>query len=267
MLDIMNGYRVVAADIDGTLLRDDKSLSLAVREALEGASLRGITVVVATGRPAFGALPVAKGLGADFLISYGGGRVENLSTGEMVSELMVSPTLAGELYEIASQAGLAIETFREDTALTESADNPYIRRQARINRLSVRHVDSFVEAACLPMPKCMIVGVPEKVEMVERDVLKVFEGRLNVCRSEPFFLELTAPGADKGNALARLAEHEGWSLDEVVALGDGYNDIPMIQRAGLGCAMGNASDVVKASADLVLKSNEEDGAAVLINQL
>jgi Cof subfamily protein (haloacid dehalogenase superfamily) len=101
---------------------------------------------------------------------------------------------------------------------------------------------------------------------VEKKVYEQLHDRLDVYRSEPFFLEIMPKGIHKANALHKMSEVIGISKDEMVAFGDGFNDLSMIQYAGLGVAMGNAKDVVKENADFIAKTNDEDGIVEVLEK-
>jgi Cof subfamily protein (haloacid dehalogenase superfamily) len=107
---------------------------------------------------------------------------------------------------------------------------------------------------------------PEKLAQVEKILQKELEGKISVMRSKPFFLELTNSEVDKGKSLNHLIQILGIRQDEVIAVGDGYNDLPMIKFAGLGVAMGNAPEEIKQQADYVTATNNEDGVAKVVEE-
>ena len=106
-----------------------------------------------------------------------------------------------------------------------------------------------------------MVGSPELVPQWEKTMQREMEGRMNICRSTPYFIELLPPGIDKGHALSQVMRHIGMEPGNMMAFGDSYNDITMIQTAGIGIAMGNAEEAVKAVADYTTDTNEADGIA------
>ena len=112
----------------------------------------------------------------------------------------------------------------------------------------------------------LIVGEPDKLIAVESELSLLMQGTISVYRSEPYFLELVPPGIDKARSLAVLLEKLNMKKEEMVAIGDGYNDLSMIKFAGLGVAMGNAQEPVKKAADYITLSNDEDGVAVVVER-
>ena len=134
--------------------------------------------------------------------------------------------------------------------------------------MKVKETDNFLRDLQLPADKCLIVGEPEDLVPLEEGLRQEVGARINVYRSEAFYLEVVPKGIDKAASLARLLERVRIKKEEVIAIGDGYNDLTMIQFAGLGVAMANAQPPVKANADQVTRyTNDEDGVAHFIDDL
>ena len=127
-------------------------------------------------------------------------------------------------------------------------------------------VDNFLEYIDFPIPKCLIVGEPEHLHQLELEMHSQLKETNEVYRSEPYFLELVPKGIDKAQSLAVLLEKTGICREEVIACGDGFNDLSMIKFAGLGVAMQNAQPIVRESADFITLSNEEDGVAYVVER-
>ena len=117
-----------------------------------------------------------------------------------------------------------------------------------------------------PVNKFLVTGEPSLIEQVKKDVIDHFRSYLYVYCSDPFFLEIMPPGIDKAHSLTRLLTSIGLTTDQMICCGDGYNDLTMIETAGLGVAMANAQPLVRESADYITKSNDEDGVLHVINQ-
>lgn len=111
--------------------------------------------------------------------------------------------------------------------------------------MAIRETNDFLTDITLPVAKCLIVGDPERLIPLESELCLQLQGRINVFRSEPYFLELVPQGIDKALSLGVLLEETGVKREEIIAMGDGYNDLSMIKFAGLGIAMGNAQEPVK----------------------
>ena len=151
--------------------------------------------------------------------------------------------------------------------MTEHPDDPYVKKEAFLNKMQIRPSQHFPEDIPLPLPKCLIVGDPERLIPIESELSLLLQGQISVYRSEPFFLELVPQGIDKAQSLAILLEKLDMNRNEMIAIGDGYNDLSMIQFAGVGIAMGNAQEPVKKAADYITLTNDEDGVAVAVEKL
>ena len=126
--------------------------------------------------------------------------------------------------------------------------------------------DDFVHQVQYPINKCLIVGDPKRLIPLEQSLASAYDGRLSVYRSAAFFLECVPPGIDKAASLSRLIENLGIRREELIAVGDGYNDLSMIRFAGLGVAMANAAREVQDAADYITWSNQEDGVAHVVEK-
>ena len=168
-----------------------------------------------------------------------------------------------QLLELADAHGLPLLTYRGDCILATRNDSVYLDEEARINQMPVEVATDFVEASCLDggVPKCLIPGAPELLVELEEKMKAFFGEALSISRSAPFFLEIMAPGVGKDHSLARLLAQLDLTREQLIAFGDGFNDLTMLRFAGMGVAMANAADEVKAVADFVTLSNDEDGVA------
>ena len=145
-------------------------------------------------------------------------------------------------------------------------DNEYIQLELRVNQLERVTPKSIKEYVNFPVAKYLLAGEPQKIEKAEPLFKEVAGDKLNVFRSDPFFLELLPPKIDKAYALQKLIQKLGIKREEVIACGDGYNDITMLQFAGLGVAMENATEQTKKAADYITLSNDDDGVAFVIQK-
>ena len=132
--------------------------------------------------------------------------------------------------------------------------------------MEIKKVDNFLDAVRHPIAKCLIVGEPTRLAVLEKEMYEHLKDRMGVFRSEPYFLELVPKGIDKAMSLSVLLSKLGITQAETIAMGDGFNDLSMIRFAGLGIAMANAQLVVRENADFVTRSNDEDGVAYAIGK-
>lgn len=143
--------------------------------------------------------------------------------------------------------------------------NQYTELEASINRMQIIPTEDFVSRLTFPVNKLLITGDPVQLEAIMKNLQDRFHSLLNIYRSEPFFLEIMPRNIDKAYSLQKLLNSLGLTADSMICCGDGYNDISMIEYAGLGVAMKNAQPIVKDSANFITKSNDEDGILHVIN--
>lgn len=263
-------YKLIVLDLDGTLTNSQKVITPRNRETLIRVQEQGVRLVLASGRPTYGIVPLANELRMNefggFILSYNGGEIINWETGEMIYENVLPNDVVPVLYESARTHHLSILTYDGAEIVTENSKDPYVEKEAFLNKMAVRETNDFLTDITLPVAKCLIVGDADELIPLESELSLRLQGKINVFRSEPYFLELVPQGIDKAQSLAVLLKELGISREEIIAIGDGYNDLSMIKFAGLGIAMGNAQEPVKKAADYITLSNEEDGVAKAIDR-
>jgi Cof subfamily protein (haloacid dehalogenase superfamily) len=262
-------YKLLVLDVDGTLLNEEKKITPRTKLALLKMQHLGVQIVLASGRPTFGLMPLAIELGLDknggYILSYNGGQIINIQTNELLFEKRIDPDMLPYLERKARKNEFPIFTYHQDTILTTHPANERIRREAELNGMKVKAVAEFADAIDFSPCKCMLVGEDaEALTDLETHWKKRLAGSLDVFQSEPYFLEIVPQHIDKANTLSWLMEKLNIDAHEIIVVGDGVCDVGMIQIAGLGVAMGNAQESVKACADYVTDSNEEDGVALVV---
>ena len=265
-------YKLLVLDVDGTLLNDEREISKRTLAALLKVQQMGVRIVLASGRPTYGLMPLAKTLElgnyGGFVLSYNGCQIIKAQNGEILFERRINPEMLPYLEKKARKNGFAIFTYHDDTLITDSPDNEYIKNEALLNNLKIIREDEFSTAIDFAPCKCMLVSDKEKALIgLEQPWEKRLAGTLDAFRSEPYFLEVVPCGVNKANTLGALLEHLGVTREEVIAVGDGVCDVTMLQLAGMGVAMGHSQDSVKVCADYVTASNEEDGVALAVEKL
>ena len=265
-------YKLLVLDVDGTLLNDEREISKRTLAALLKVQQMGVRIVLASGRPTYGLMPLAKTLElgnyGGFVLSYNGCQIIKAQNGEILFERRINPEMLPYLEKKARKNGFAIFTYHDDTLITASPDNEYIKNEALLNNLKIIREDEFSTAIDFAPCKCMLVSDKEKALIgLEQHWEKRLAGTLDAFRSEPYFLEVVPCGVNKANTLGALLEHLGVTREEVIAVGDGVCDVTMLQLAGMGVAMGHSQDSVKVCADYVTASNEEDGVALAVEKL
>ena len=264
-------YKLIVLDLDGTLTNEKKEITPHTLSTLIRAQEMGVKVVLASGRPTNGVAPIAEKLRLNeyggYILSYNGGEIINWKTGELLYKNLLEPDVLPYLYQCAQDNHFTIMTYDGGYVVTENPSDIYVRKAALLNIMPIKEVDNFLEAvASHPISKCLIMGDADRLAALEKKMNNTLKGRMGVFRSEPYFLELVPKGIDKACSLAVLLDKLGVTKDETIAIGDGYNDLSMVQYAGLGVAMANAQQIVRDNANYITLSNEEDGVAHVIEQ-
>ena len=263
-------YKMIVLDLDGTLTNNKKLITPHTQQALMLAQAAGVHVVLASGRPTYGIVPLAEELklkeNNGYILAFNGGKIIDCTNNNVLFEQKLDEQLVPLLYQEAKKANMEILTYQGEGIAATNKDDKYVQHEAFINKMPVMQYDDFFHQLVYPINKCLIVGDPTPLHELELRLSKELEGRMDVYRSADFFLECVPLGIDKARSLDRLISSLGISREEVIACGDGYNDLSMIRFAGLGVAMANAAEDIQKEADFVTLSNEEDGVAHVIER-
>jgi Cof subfamily protein (haloacid dehalogenase superfamily) len=258
-------YRLIALDVDGTLLNDHHEVTPRVRQAVRSAAEQGVEIVICTGRGPSSALPVLEELGLKgTMITHNGASVVDSVTREILYSTVISPEHARRYAAYCRERGIH---FNMNTAfdlyvegISEEATEMYRRLLA--SPIMRQEHEGFPDN----MVKMSIYAPKETLDEVEAE-WNNWHHELQPVRSGDYFIDVQHLHATKGKALEKLASLRGIPRDQILALGNYYNDIGMIAYAGWGVAMDNSPIEVKAEADEVTVSNNEDGVALVIEQL
>ncbi len=263
-------YKLLVLDLDGTLTNNKKEITPRTQHILMEAQERGLKIVLASGRPTYGIVPLAQQLQLQkfngYILAFNGGLIIDCATGETIYQNLLDTSVYPYLYSKAKENDFPILSYIDEYVVSEDIENQYVRYEAMLNKMPLKQIDSFLESITFPEPKCLIVGEPQRLAILENEMRSHLEGKMSVYRSEPFFLELLPMGIDKARCLEILLRGIGIEREEMIACGDGFNDLSMIQYAGLGIAMENAQPVVKEASDYITLSNEEDGVAAAVEK-
>lgn len=260
--------RAVASDLDGTLLRNDLSVSPRTRKALAAVEAAGILLVFVTGRPPRWIHPVAEQTDhRGLVICANGAQLYDLHTEQVVEENLISPETLAEVVDLIRDAvpGVSFGMEYGDTFSYESA----FPMQDRWRSPDHREVP-VEELLAQPGAKLIMRHAEHDSDALAAVLEEVVGGLLEITHSSyqgPAFVEASAAGVTKATALARLCEAHGIGPEDVVAFGDMRNDLPMLGWAGRPYAMANAHPDVLAAVEARAPSNEEDGVAVILEQL
>lgn len=262
--------KLLVLDIDGTLTNSQKNITAATKEAILDIMLRGHKVILASGRPTPGMRRYEKELELEryggYLLSFNGARIIESRTGEIVYQRLLSLTLLPGLYAFAKENGCGLVTYLGDDVISAFPADKYIKIEAGINGMPIRQVDNFLDFVDFSINKCLMTAEPEKAKILVEQMQQRWGDVASIYRSEPYFIEIMPYNVNKATGLERILEALSMKRENIVCCGDGFNDISMIQFAGVGVAMGNAQPAVKEAADYITAANDEDGLVEVIRK-
>ena len=259
-------YRLIAFDVDGTLVDASMHLSARLRLAVAQAQARGAVITLATGRGVTPILPLATALGLTApLICYQGGWVYDIQRGRTLHKSTLPVNLAHEIVAWAQPFGWDMSVYLDgEIYLTTLHQTPAFYDQWF--GLPWHQVSNLTQAITHDPEKILFTGEPALCDAIHAQLSAQFGARVHVLRTHDLFVEMVPLGASKGAALAWMAQEMDIRQDEVIAVGDSENDLSMVRWAGLGIAMGNAVPAVKAAARWQAPTVADDGAAVVLEQ-
>lgn len=265
-------YKLIAIDIDGTLINDNEEITPRVRDAIRIVREKEIKVVLVTGRPIGGVTNIIKQLGLDeeddYVVTYNGAFVQNTNTKEIVEQNFLTYDDLVTLYSLSIDLNSPMHYFDINHIYTPSKEiNKYTIYEAYANEIPLFYKPINEVAKDMQIPKIMFIDEPERLDKTIKAIPTTVKDKYMMVKSAPFFFEILHPKVSKGIALKQLAEKLSIHPENIMSIGDGDNDVSMIEFTGYGVAMANASQAVKKSADYHTLSNEEDGVAHAIEKI
>lgn len=258
--------KLIAMDMDDTLLNERQQITSRTREAISRAMRAGVAVTIATGRMFCSALPFARDLGLKLpLITYNGAMVREIESGLTLFHRPIPVKTAQAVAELFREQGWYLQKYVDDVLYVAELDENalYYANYAGVEAVAVG--ERFYDMAEAPT-KMLSMGERPLLSQISAALAEQWNGSLYTASSKTRYLEMVDSGVNKGEALAHLAASLGVRQSEVLAMGDSMNDVDMLEYAGIGVAMGNAGELVRAAADFVTASNSEDGVAVAIER-
>lgn len=262
-------YKMVFSDLDGTLLWKCVSISVENSTAIRKAVDKGVEFVICTGRGIFGVERFLEELGLlgrkGYVICQNGAAVYDLRDMKLVIRQSFSPSLVAPVAKIARELGLEIYYY-DDRRFMVERQTEEVNRYIKVMQTTLRILKDPMEYEG-EFTKCLFSGPREKLLVLKEQAEALVGEQVNLFFSSDIYLEFVRKEVNKGNALEATAKKAGVALKDVIAIGDSDNDLSMIQRAGLGVAMNNGQDHVKAVADYITThSCEENGVAEVIEK-
>ncbi len=262
-------------DVDGTLTNGKKIITEETKNTLIEAQRKGATLILASGRPTSGLIDYAKELEMDknhgLLVSFNGAKVIDCETNEVLFNETMSIEEGQAVLEHMKKFDIKPMIDKEDYMYVNDVFDCYIQHndqtiniiqyESRGGKFKLCEKDDLAAFADYPLNKILTAGNPDYLKENYKEMMEPFKDKLSCMFTAPFYFEFTANGIDKAKALDTVLTPRGFKKEEMIAFGDGHNDASMVKYAGIGVAMSNAVDDLKAIANEITLSNEEDGIA------
>lgn len=259
-------YKLLASDIDGTLITSGQELTEATVSAISSFKEKGGFFTLSTGRPIMGISRyihlVSPGVP---IISYNGAMIIRPDNGEIIYERGLEENTACEIINRGKKRGATVIVWAKNRLYT-SEINEYVEQYSHITGEKVNLIEEQKSVVQLGITKCLWLDSAENIAEYGAELKTEPIKNVNFCTSTPNLLEFMGAGVSKGEGLKKVCEYCGIDISQAVAVGDEMNDMSMIQAAGFGVAMGNAHSEIKNVADYITITNDEDGLADMINK-
>lgn len=265
-----NYLKLVAVDLDGSLLTSKNNLTDFTKNTLIKASKIGHKVVIITGRDYYAANYIGDLLKfkkyGGLISSSNGSNVYSPKENKTIINHTIDYILAREIISYGKNLGFDLIIYHDGKILAEKKDTYSLEFLANKNKMSVEIISDLEKYLNFPVNKILFTGRPDTIEKNKEKLAKQFENVMNPIHAMPQFLDLMPKGINKGKSILEIADYYKIDHKDTYAFGDEVNDIEMIKMAGVGVAMGNASDYVKKHSDFITKSNDDDGIAHFVNE-
>ncbi|WP_414054886.1 Cof-type HAD-IIB family hydrolase [Macrococcus equi] len=262
-------YKMIVLDMDDTLLTSENVILSSTKDVLIKAQQQGIKVVLASGRPTGGMLEAAQEIQlanfGSYILSYNGAVVINVATGEVIDSTYVSKSSFDKVYDYLKARDVFVLTYVDNTIVYEGT-HKYMNVEHELTGLPMQSVENLKTYVTAAVPKLMGVDDIDKISQMNQEIGGSFNEDIHATTSKPFFLEFINKDVSKGKVLKQLADKLNIEPSEIIAFGDSNNDKDMLEFAGLGVAMGNANENIKAIADVITEDHNNDGIANIVKQ-
>ena len=269
--------KLIAIDLDGTLLHSDRTLSRENRQAIQKAKAAGVQVVLCTGRPLRSMHYLLEEIGLkdeeDMAITYNGGLIQKTKNGEIVNQITFNRTQCLDVYELGRSLNMPVNFIDLDYVYEPpypvGAESVYMAASKNVPK---EQALKFVDVAINELPdpftinKIVMSRPAEELDAIIPKIPMPYYEKYNIYKSQPFILEVLPKNVDKSYSMRLLGERLGLEKAQIMGIGDQENDLSLVQNSGFGVAMENAIDVVKESADYITKTNDANGVAHVIQK-
>ncbi len=261
-------YKLIVIDLDNTLLNNEHQISKLNRDVIKKVQAKGIEVMIATGRMYVSAQPYINELSLKTeAIVYNGAMVKDISSGKVKYHRPIDKSTARIIMEDLKREGLHINLYQDDKLYVDQ-DNEYKKRYEEVSGVKAKIVDNLVELDFDDPTKLLIIeDDSNKHKYYQKYLREKYGNKIDVTESNEYFIEVGAKDVNKGKTLQQISQAKGITKEEVMAIGDSFNDIEMLKYAGTAIAMQNAAEAVKQTADIIAPHHEEDGVAKILDKL
>lgn len=257
-------YKLVVLDMDGTLLDNKHKVSEENKRAILSLTENGVGVVLASGRPFESIFPYTEDLGIDLpIVATNGALIKDPKTKEAIYSKELPFEYAKDIIQYGKENGYQISLYSDQGVLTFNEEMVDLHRS--LENLNAQLIDEFTGEQALY--KLIYADTPERIEAAYRTLDEKYKGKLYITRSDDAFLDVMNMNASKGKALHKLMEKLDFTKEEVLVMGNSYNDIAMFEVAGYSIAMDNSPQKVKNTANYVTKTNQQHGVAHALTKI
>ncbi|UDG81477.1 Sugar phosphatase YidA [Candidatus Profftia lariciata] len=263
--------KLIAIDLDGTLLNKDYIITPAVKKSILTARSHDVHILLATGRPFVGVRQYLRDLELDkvgcYCLCNNGGLIVHANNGKPLFETLLDHKDYIYLESLSHQIGSHFHAFNHHVLYTANRNiSKYTIHESFITGIPLYFCPANEMDKNIKFPKVMMIDHPDilnkAIERIPKEVYKLY----TIMKSSPYYLEILNKNANKGKGVALIAKYLNISRENIMSIGDHDNDLAMVKYAGIGVAMGNAEPILKEVAQFITNTNEEDGVMVAINK-
>ncbi|RRD40069.1 HAD family phosphatase [Leptotrichia sp. OH3620_COT-345] len=263
-------YKLIGTDMDGTLLNDNHELTEGNIKAIVDIQKKGVKFVLASGRPSFAMLNYAKQLEMDkyngYIIAFNGGQLIDMSNGKVIFHEGLDKNDIEKIYEVSEETGIPMVLYAGDT-LYSNKNTELVQfevSQCGMKFYEFKSIDELFGLGIKETTKCMFIDESQNILKVEEYMKSKYGKDYFIAISAPIFLEIANKNVDKGKTMKKLGEITGISLNEMIAVGDGNNDVPMLAVVEMPVAVSNANSRIKEMSKFESSDNNNDALKIVI---
>lgn len=265
----MNNYRLIATDMDDTLLNKEHLISEENKKAIIDIQKKGVKFVLASGRPTYAMIDFAKDLEMNkyggFILGFNGGEIVDISNGETIFEQALALEDIKIIYKEAIDRELSFLFYIGDTIYANEL-NIYTEEEVVLTGMKYKKIENIDLIDVENTIKCMILGEPKKLTVAQKEIHEKYKEKYVVNISKPIFMEFTSKGINKGLSIQRLCSNIGLETENIICVGDSYNDMSMLEIAGLPVAVENAREELKRVSKFITTSNNHHALKTVIDE-